>query len=289
MDFVLSIFKGIFQTAKLWFTWSTFWDTLAGPTAPVLLCTISTVERSQSRCQDLALHLSRGALWTSEWMSPGLSSAACLPRDILIPPETPHPSISEKFSWNYMRKESQNPEGLHWLSTICPAPDHFSGGMSGCSPAWSTPGGWTGHRQRQKVFLCCKKSAGSATAEPCHSVAILEMEYSSYQWGNPQCQPGGASGSSSRRAVDVGGALISSPQHWNTIAVLTGLIGFLIEIALFSVVVIWLAWMNASLMPTQPDWWYQVSCFTFWMHRHGQQHPFIFSVTTKTNSFSNLA
>lgn len=60
----------------------------------------------------------------------------------------------------------------------------------------------------------------------------------------------------SRRAVDVGGALISRPQHSNTIAVLTGfmaLSSLLIEIVLYSVGVLLLAWMNASLKPTQPD------------------------------------
>lgn len=56
------------------------------------------------------------------------------------------------------------------------------GCFRGCSPAWST---WAQTRGKKTVFLCCKKSAGSATAAPCHSVAILILEtaHSSHGWG----------------------------------------------------------------------------------------------------------
>lgn len=90
------------------------------------------------------------------------------------------------------------------------------GCFRGCSPAWSTPGGWTGRRQRQKDSISVLQKVSRLS----HSCTLPLCSYPYFgngtqlPWmGNPRHRPGGPSGSSSRRAADIGGALISTPQH----------------------------------------------------------------------------
>lgn len=86
----------------------------------------------------------------------------------------------------------------------------------GCSPAGAPQVAGLGADKRQKDSISVLQKVSRLS----HSCNLPPCSYPYFgngtqlPWmGNPQRRPGGPSGSSSRRAVDIGGALISTPQH----------------------------------------------------------------------------
>lgn len=90
------------------------------------------------------------------------------------------------------------------------------GCFRGCSPAGAPQVAGLGADKRQKDSISVLQKVSRLS----HSCNLPPCSYPYFgngtqlPWmGNPRRQPGGPSGSSSRRAVDIGGALISTPQH----------------------------------------------------------------------------